>query len=113
MKLVAYILIVSLGLLGMNRFMELPHEVMHPVEHSGTTDCCCDHEDDCQSGSEKDTSHACHGECDCSCCFHITGITYQFISVPVATVQTYIYGDYINDYYFEFTTPLFQPPRMG
>ena len=125
MKLVAYILVIGLGILGMNRFMIGTQFVIEETEQTCHVECCgsgdgsagmekCEHETESGDAEEgNDLTHTCPKGCDCSCCYHITAITYHFISIPFSTVQSYHYGSYINEYHFEFKTPLFEPPRFG
>ena len=78
-------------------------------------DCCAD-EDDCEADEEttnQGPDHQCPPGCDCGCCFQITAINYQFMSLAGADVQSYHYGQHQDNYYFDFFIPLFQPPRLG
>ena len=104
MKLVAYILIGSLMFLGANRFMEN----MDHSEH--LTEISCETEDK-EERSEHD--HACPPECSCDCCIHIVAIEYQFINISTGAPRALHYGSYSNRYHFEFTTPVFEPPRFS
>ncbi len=115
MKAIAYILIVSLAFMGLNRLM---HGINNhaPVAESLCSMDCCGSEDDC--GEDKEATdhapdHQCPTGCDCSCCFHLTAINYQFMSLPGAHMQTYHYGHYHDNYHFDYFIPLFQPPRLG
>ncbi len=108
MKAIAYILIVSLAFMGLNRFM---HGMANPepkAEVSCQMDCCGDEET-----TEHGSDHQCPPGCDCGCCFHLTAINYQFMSLPGADVQTQHYGNYQDSYHFDYFIPLFQPPRLA
>jgi hypothetical protein len=115
MKAIAYILIVSLAFMGLNRFM---HGMANP-EPKAEALChmdCCGSEDECggdEETTDHDPDHQCLPGCDCGCCFHLTAINYQFMSLPGADVQTYHYGNYQDSYHFDYFIPLFQPPRLG
>jgi len=125
MKLIAYILVIGIGILGMNRFMIGTQFVMQETEQTCHIECCGGgdgsvgvekYAHETESGDEEDgidLTHTCPNVCDCSCCYHIMAITYLFISAPFTMVQSYHYGEYINDYHFEYKTPLFEPPRFG
>jgi hypothetical protein len=115
MKAFAYILIVSLALMGLNRFM---HGMENPRAEDAISrhmECCAD-EDECgadEATPDQDSDHQCPPGCDCGCCFHLTAIHYQFMSLPGADMETYHYGQHQDNYYFDFFIPLFQPPRLG
>jgi hypothetical protein len=113
MKVVAYILVLAMGMLGMNRFTIGTEMHAHETEQTCCADPCADKGECDQEEDGKGHAHACPYNCDCSCCYHIMAISYQFIAIPLATVQSYHYGFYHNDYQFEFHTPLFEPPRIG
>ena len=100
MKAIAYILIVSLAFMGLNRFMHGMENQMPVAEASCQMDCC---------GSD----HQCPPGCDCDCCFHLTAINYQFMSLLGADMQTYHFGNYQDSYHFDYFIPLFQPPRLA
>jgi len=110
MKFFAYIALVSLIFMGVNRFMHGLQPHVDAVEMACDMDCCDSH-DDCEKEEDSQSDHQCPPGCDCDCCFHITAINYQFISVLAAEVQSHYYGSYLNNYQFEFLIPLFQPPR--
>lgn len=112
MKLTAYILLISMILLGMNRFMHGVDAQVEKMEMSCDMDCCASH-DDCEKEDDSASDHDCPTGCDCGCCFHITAMYYQFIPMPASEVQSYHYAGYTNTYQFEFFIPLFQPPRQA
>ena len=112
MKVIAYILLVSMVLMGTNRFMHGMDSLTNEVEMSCDMDCCASH-DDCDSEEHPETDHNCPPGCDCGCCFHITAIYYQFTDVPAADIQSYHFAGYLNNYQFEYFIPLFQPPRLA
>lgn len=111
MKIIAYILLVCLVFMGMNRFMHGLEAQMQVADLSCEMDCCAS-DDDCEEEEDSSIDHSCSPGCDCDCCFHITAIQYQFISIPTAEVQSYHFGNYSNNYRFEFFIPPFQPPRL-
>jgi hypothetical protein len=113
MKVLAYIMVFSIGLLGINRFAIDTHFTHEETEQccgmeAGNSSCA----DACGDEDNNDLTHACPNGCDCSCCYHIMAITYQFLSVPDVIQQSHHYGIYINEYHFEFYIPLFEPPRF-
>jgi len=112
MKAIAYILLVCLVLMGMNRFMHGMEAQVDEMEMSCDMDCCGSH-DECEKEEDSSSEHTCPPGCDCGCCFHITAIHYQFMSIPAADLQSYHFGSYSNNYQFEFFIPLFQPPRLA
>lgn len=125
MKILAYIMVVGIGMLGMNRFAIVNHFNLAETEQScglesagGACDGASGDEAESPRAGDKeegDLAHTCPNDCncDCSCCYHIMAITYQFLSVPETTKQSHDYGIYINKYHFEFYIPLFEPPRNG
>jgi hypothetical protein len=113
MKAIATILIIGMSLLGMNQFINRPVADPVRVEQSCEKDCCGTH---VECGDEKegsDLAHTCPNSCDCSCCYHVMAVTFQFLSLPGNSVQAHHYVPQENDYFFEYNSPLFQPPRMG
>ena len=112
MKITAYILLVSLVLMGMNRFMHSIESPVNETEMSCDMDCCGS-DDDCEKEENSSADHNCPPGCDCGCCFQITAVHYQFISIPAVEVRSYHYGNYFNIYQFEYFIPLFQPPRLA
>jgi len=113
MKLVANILIGSLLLLGVNRFVEHMEHAELQTELSCEIDCCASH-NDCEDQEESsDRDHACPPGCNCDCCFPIAAIEYQFLNNSIVAPQACYPGAYSNRYHFIFTTPIFEPPRLG
>ena len=112
MKITAYILLVGLIVMGMNRFVHGIEPPANATEMSCEMDCC-GADDDCEKEEESSADQSCPEGCDCGCCFHITAIHYQFLSIPAAEFQSYHFVNYFNNYQFEFFIPLFQPPRMA
>jgi len=101
--------------MGLNRFMH-GMEVRVSVEEALCQMDCCDSEDDYQGHEEAtdhESDHKCPPGCACGCCFHLTAIHYQFMSLPGADVQTYHYGQLHENYQFDYFIPLLQPPRLG
>jgi len=115
MKVIAYILIVSLAFMGLNRFMHGMENPMPVAEASCQMDCCATEDDSekDEESTEHNPDHECPPGCDCSCCFHLTAINYQFMSLAGAEMRTYHYGHFQDNYNFDFFIPLFQPPRLG
>ncbi|MCK5136425.1 MAG: hypothetical protein KAR19_11605 [Bacteroidales bacterium] len=113
MKITAHIIVFSLIFLGINWFMEVMEPGRLQTELTCEMDCCASH-DDCeqeQEGQEHD--HTCPSGCDCDCCFHIMAIEYRFLTMSDVEYQSCHYGSYFNNYFFDYYTPLFQPPRLG
>lgn len=115
MKAIAYILIVSLALMGLDRFvhgMENPN----PLAEASCLLDCCSSDSDCGDDQENDKhkpEHQCPADCDCGCCFHFTAIQFQFMSLAGTEVQSYHYGTFRDNYHFDFLFPHFQPPRFS
>lgn len=76
--------------------------------HSSTAD----HEEKKDSDSREDEHNFFTG-CGCGCCFQMTVFEFTFTDLPGIPVLRYHFGDYTNTYQFEFTAPLFEPPRFG
>lgn len=98
--------------MGINRFMHGIEQPVHVTEMSCEMDCCDSH-DDCEQEEDSGSDQSCPSGCDCDCCFQITAIRYQFMSVPGATVQSYHFASFRNSYHFEYYTPLIHPPRLA
>ena len=112
MKIIAYILVINLVMLGMNRFLE----VMTYAEQNSDQACemnCCQTEHDCDAGEQGDKDeHSCPSGCDCNCCFRLVAIEYQFLTLSVTANQTMHYASFTNEYRFDYNSPVFQPPEM-
>lgn len=113
MKLVAYILISCLMLLGLNGFVEKPDHTQHQTEMACEMDCCASTDDCEEEEQESGHDHSCPPGCGCDCCFHIMAIEYQFLDIADVLPQMYYFGTLHNGYHFEYATPIFQPPRLG
>ena len=79
----------------------------------GCSGCCNADEDQQDSNEPCDTEQECPPACDCSFQYQITAITYSFIELTGAVVQSYHYGHYVNSYTFEYIDNFLQPPRFG
>ena len=113
MKVIAYILVGSLLVLGMNRFVEHMDEPVSQIDMLSDMDCCASHDgyEDKEDSNHQD--HECPPGCDCDCCFQIVAIEYQFINNAVVATQSFFFGTYSNRYRFEYFTPLLEPPRFS
>lgn len=113
MKLVVHILIGSLLFLGVNRFLEHMDHAELQTELSCEIDCCASHNDCEDKEGSSDRDHACPPGCSCDCCFHIVAIGYQFLNSATVAPQACYFGSYGNRYCFEYSIPIFEPPRLG
>ena len=104
----ASVLIMGTGL--RLEIMQLPDA----TEESTQVACCqhCWEQGDQQEEDERNDGHDCYPGCGCGC-FQLTVFDFQFMILPGIPVQHYEYGAYINSYHFEFSTPHFEPPRLG
>lgn len=112
MKFIAYIALVSLVLLGMDR---LKYSVFVQVENTETAhemDCCASHAD-CDEEDDAQDKYPCSPDCDCGCCFHVTAIYEHFAGLPAAKFQPVDFGGFSNYYQFEYFIPPFHPPRLA
>lgn len=116
MKVFAYIFLVSMLILGTN---PLIRQVQLPVEQTAACcdACCCDTaEDACsdheQANEDKDKDEPCKATCDCGCQFHLNALQFQFNNWQVAEEQEYFYGEYHNEYSFEYLSRQIHPPRL-
>ena len=127
MRVLAFILIVSMGFLGLNRFMVALEWMAPQTEQTCSTDCCTSHDACCcseheegdvqeieletEDGTEKDTQ--CSGGCDCTYTVQILAIGIHFQASPELFSRTFNHGSYHEEYCFEYLLPHFQPPRMA
>lgn len=112
MKITAYILVIGMVMIGLNRFMEVMTYSEPQSELACEMDCCHSHAD-CDPEEEPGEDHSCPPGCDCSCCFHLVAIDYQFITSSELAKQPVHYGIYSENYFFHFSNDIFQPPRLG
>lgn len=77
--------------------------------------CCCDSTEDTCTDEDPDAEkgHACDAGCDCGCQFHLNAVQFQFNNMQVAEEQEYYYGEYHNEYSFEYLSLLIHPPRLA
>ena len=117
MKGIAYIILVSLLALGANPIIR---QVQVPVEQTAAccdacccdapSDACTDHEGDDQ---EEDKDRPCKSTCDCCCQFHLNALHFNFNNMQLAEEQEYFYGEYHNEYSFEYSKLHIHPPRFA
>jgi len=121
MKFIASILIISMSILGLNRFAEGIGfgSTLSETEMACSMDCCDQDQECCGHGSsdEQDNQegrdHQCPHDCDCSYEFQLVAIEYHFMTSFVMAPKAVQYGNYTDTYHFEYFKPLFQPPRFG
>lgn len=109
MKAFAYIFVLSLLILG-------AYPVINELQMASkqTVACCDAHGDACsEEDQEEEKDLSCDAGCDCGCQFHFNAIQYQFNNMQVAEEQEYFYGEYHNDYNFEYFSPPIHPPRLA
>ena len=121
MKAIAFILILSMGLLGMNRFMMAPERVTTQTELSCSMDCCTNHDACCCNDHAGEDGQApeedpekegqCSGGCDCSYSIQIVAMECLVQNPLELTPGAFDHTAFHNDYYFEYLFPHFQPPR--
>ncbi len=105
MKVSAFILMLSMLLLGTN-------PVIRHLQVSGEqTEACCDARAD--QDQEEETDHSCDAACDCGCQFHLNAVHFQFNNMQIAEEKEYYYGEYQNEYSFEYLSLLIHPPRLA
>jgi len=121
MKGLAFILVLSMGLFGLNRFMDALNWMAPQTELSCKLDCSCSKDTSCCSNQEHgedrdedaDDTGQCNGACDCSYSIQISSMEIPVLSPLELDSQTYDFGFFHELYYFEFLLPHFQPPRMA
>ncbi len=117
MKGLAIILTACILLLNVEILMDnfqLSGETVAMECCSGNCSGCCDpegeqHEDQAPCEPDQD----CAPGCDCSSQYQISAITYRFMELSGAMVQSYHYGHYMNNYTFQYSANFLQPPRFG
>jgi hypothetical protein len=123
MKVFAYILIVSMSLLGLNRSMVSFDNMAPQTEQTCSVDCCYSHDASCCNEDEaQDEAEAedepkkdirCSGNCDCTSSIQVLALGIHIQSPPGLFSRTINHGSYHEEYYFEYLLPHFQPPRMA
>ena len=115
MKVLAYILIVSMSLLGLDRFMVSFDRMAPQTELKCSMDCCSSHDACCcnehEGGDEQDTH--CSGGCDCTYSLQVLALGIHVQASPDLVSRTFNYVSYHEEYHFEYLLPHFQPPRMA
>ena len=115
MKGLSFILILSMGLFGLNRFTDALEWMAPQTELSCEMDCCCSDGTTCCDDQEKDPENTgqCQGACDCSYSIQIASMEVPIQSPLELSPKTYNHGIFHELYYFEFLIPHFQPPRKA
>lgn len=119
MKVLAYILIVSMSFLGLNRFKVSLDWMAQETELLCSMDCCSSHgdeqesEDEAKAEDEPEKDMQCSGGCDCTSSIQILALGIHFQSPPELFPRTFNHGSYHEEYHFEYLLPHFQPPRMA
>jgi hypothetical protein len=117
MKGLAFLLILSMGLLGLNRFTMATDSVTPQTELSCNMDCCTNHATWCcndHSSEEKPKKGTeCSGGCDCSYSVQIVAMECPVQSPLDLTPRIFDHVSFQENYYFEYPFPHFQPPRIA
>ena len=123
MKLIAIILVLSMGFLGLNRFTLVPDQTGPSRVLSCTMDCCDDEGACCCNDHSKKNDQAtddgpekemqCHGGCDCSFSIQVLATGIHLRSHLEPAHQAFYFGSLRDHYHFEYLAPRFQPPRMA
>lgn len=119
MKVLAYILVVSMSLLGLNRSMVSLNNLAPQTELNCSMDCCSGHgdeqesEDEAKAEDEPEKDIRCSGGCDCTSSIQVLALGIHFQNPPELYPRTFNHGSYHEEYYFEYLLPHFQPPRMA
>lgn len=123
MKGLAYILILSLGLLSLNRFTDYVDLPGLQMELSCEQDCCCcdfepgceDHHKEESQDAEKENKNSgqCTGNCDCSQSIQIASMELPSQDPVELSSLTFDFGSVSELYFFEYQIPHFQPPRVA
>ena len=86
MKMIVYILLVSMLSLGINRYMESPDWMASQTELSCDMDCCCQTENGCEDHDgcedEPEKEKQCHCACDYSISIQIVALGQYFQAIP-------------------------------
>ena len=119
MKMIAIILMISMGFLGLNRFTVATEYMAANTEQSCSMTCCSegayccgdhDEESDIEAGTEKDTQ--CTDGCDCSYSIQIVATGVHFQSSLEFELQSIDYCPFGDLYHYDYLPPHFQPPRL-
>jgi hypothetical protein len=123
MKAFAFILILSMGLLGLNRFTMALDSVTPQTELSCSMDCCTNHDTwDCDDHSSEEKQEPeetpekgpeCSGGCDCSYSIQILAMECLVQSQTDLTPRVFNHASFQENYYFDYLIPHFQPPRKA
>jgi len=123
MKVLAYILIVSMSFLGLNKFKVSLDNMATQTELNCSMDCCSSHDacccnedesqDEAKAEDEPEKDIRCSGGCDCTSSIQVLALGIHIQSPPGLFSRTFKHGSYHEEYYFEYLLPHFQPPRMA
>lgn len=123
MKVLAYILIVSMSFLGLNKFKVSLDNMTPQTELNCSMDCCSsldacccnEHEggDEHESEDVPEKDIQCSGDCDCTYSLQVLALGIHVQASPVLVSRTFNYVSYHEEYHFEYLLPHFQPPRMA
>ncbi|MFO7670343.1 MAG: hypothetical protein R6W31_11845 [Bacteroidales bacterium] len=122
MKIIAFILMVSTGFLGLNRFMSAldwmapQAEMSCSMDHCGGQNgcCCCDqHGDEGQKSDHgPENGNQCQDACDCAYSIQIIAIGTPIQSPVELSQHLFVHGVNSEHYQSQYLPPHFQPPRM-
>ena len=118
MKAISLIWILSMLLMGFAAVEDMTPLGPDTAMETCGTDHCCEHACCClpdEDGKDQDVpgeDEGCRDECHCHATAHFLAI-----QVPENEGRSYsaghaFYGNYVNQYHFEFLELLFQPPRL-
>ncbi len=117
MKIIAFILAVSMVSLSMNWFMDSPDWTVPQAELSCDMDCCCQQDDGCKDHEacedEPDKSQRCNCGCDCSISIQLIAIGQHFPAPIELAPNVVSHGSFSENYQSEYLSPHFQPPRIA
>jgi hypothetical protein len=113
MKGLAFILILSMGLLGLNRFTDALEWMAPQTELSCELDCCIDQGQEENQEKDPENTGQCQSACDCSYSIQIASMEIPIQSPLELSSKNYNHGSFHELYYFEYLLPHFQPPRKA
>lgn len=114
MKGLAFILILSMGLLSFNRFTDSLMCMEPQMELSCSQDCtCCSEASSCCTDQEEEQSEDCQSSCDCKPSIQIASMELNAQNPIELSSFAFDYGSVRELYYFEYQPPHFQPPRFA
>lgn len=117
MKIIAYILLVGMLSLGLNKYIESPDLMVSSTELSCDMDCCCQSDDGCEAHEgcedESEKEKKCHCACDCSLSIQIVVLGQYFQDIPKLASRAFDYGFGFDYYQSEYLSPQSQPPRIA